>query len=154
MSIPSSVSEFLAGKRIAVAGVSRDPRQTANAIYKKLRDAGYEVVPVNPHATEVEGVPCYPDLAAIPGTIDGLMVASPPDSALALVRQCAERGVKRIWFHRLVGQGSVAADAVREARGRGMTCVAGACPFMYVAPIDPFHRCARWLLRWDRRATG
>jgi predicted CoA-binding protein len=30
-----------------VAGVSRDSRQAANAIYRKLRASGFEVVPVN-----------------------------------------------------------------------------------------------------------
>ncbi len=154
MKVPPSVSEFLAGKRIAVAGVSRDPKQTANAIYKKLRDAGYEVVPVNPQAAEIEGVRCYPDLAAIEGRLDGLVVVTPPAAALELVRQCGEREVPRIWFHRLMGAGSLSAEAVRKAREQGMTCIAGGCPFMYVPPVDPFHRCFRWLLRWDRRVAG
>jgi predicted CoA-binding protein len=151
---PPNIAEFLAGKRIAVAGVSRDSRQTANAIYRKLRDAGYEVFPVNPHAELAEGVRCYPDLAAIPGDIDGVVAVTPPGAALGLVQQCADRGVRRIWFHRLVGAGSGTAEAVSAARERGMSCIVGACPFMYVPPIDGFHRCARWLLRWDRRATG
>jgi predicted CoA-binding protein len=54
--VPESVSEFLTGKRFAVAGVSRSGKQPANAIFKKLRDSGYEVVPVNPKAVEIEGV--------------------------------------------------------------------------------------------------
>jgi hypothetical protein len=60
--IPSTVAEFLAGKRFAVAGVSRQPQQVANAIYRKLCSSGLEVIPVNPNAAEVEGVRCYPDL--------------------------------------------------------------------------------------------
>jgi predicted CoA-binding protein len=154
MRVPPSVTEFLAGKRIAVAGVSRDPRQTANAIYRKLRDSGYEVFPVNPRTDTAEGTRCYPDLAAIPGAIDGLVVVTPPGAALDLVRQCADRGVRRIWFHRLVGAGSGSAEAVSVARERGMSCIVGGCPFMYVVPVDGFHRCARWLLRWDHRVAG
>ena len=65
--LPASVSEFLAGKRFAVAGVSRQPKQAANAIYRKLRGIGLEVLPINPNAAEVEGVQCYPDLASVPG---------------------------------------------------------------------------------------
>jgi uncharacterized protein len=61
--MPSSVAEFLAGKRFAVAGVSRQPQQAANAIYRKLCNSGFEVLPVNPNATEAEGVRCYPNLA-------------------------------------------------------------------------------------------
>ena len=79
--MPSSVAEFLSGKRFAVAGVSRDPKQTANFIYRKLRGSGFEVVPVNPSTTEVEGVRCYPNLASVPGVIDGVMVVTHPRNA-------------------------------------------------------------------------
>jgi hypothetical protein len=64
--VPASIAEFLRGHRIAVAGVSRNPRETANLIFLKFKDAGYEVVPVNPKTNTAEGVTCYPDLASIP----------------------------------------------------------------------------------------
>jgi uncharacterized protein len=53
--VPAPVDEFLRGRRLAVAGVSRDTTQPANAIYRKLRDSGYDVFAINPNATEVEG---------------------------------------------------------------------------------------------------
>lgn len=144
--IPASVAEFLRGRRIAVAGVSRDSKQTANAVYRKLRSSGYQVVPLNPNAAEVEGVRCYPDVRSIPDPVDGLMVVAHPRVGLELVRQCAERGIKQVWFHRSFGQGSVSDEAVREARARGMNCIVGGCPFMYCEPVDVGHRCFRWLL--------
>ncbi len=154
MSIPANVAEFLAGKRVAVTGVSRNSRHFANAIYRKLQASGREVLPVNPRATEVEGVRCYPDVAAINGPLDGVMVASPPAASLALVRESADRGVSRIWFHRSFGAGSVSPEAVRECETRGISCIVGGCPMMYVAPVDPAHRCMRWLLRWRGRVPG
>ena len=54
-----AADEFLAQHRIAVAGVSRDAKQPANLIYRRLRDTGHEVFAVNPNAGEVEGDPCY-----------------------------------------------------------------------------------------------
>ncbi len=147
MAQPKSVAEFLSGRRIAVAGVSRDPRQTANLIYRKFRDSGIETLPVNPRATEVEGVRCYPDLREISGKVDGLMVVTPPSASLDLVRQCADAGVGRIWFHRAFGAGSVSAEGVQECKSRGISCIVGGCPLMYCPPVDPFHRCMRWLLR-------
>jgi uncharacterized protein len=154
MTMPPSVTEFLTGKRLAVAGVSRDPRQAANAIYRKLRSAGYDVVPINPNAATVEGVQCYPDPGSVPGSLDGLVVASHPQAALDLVRQCAERGVRHVWFHRSLGQGSVSPEAVRECDRRGLSCIVGGCPLMYCEPVDPFHRCMRWALRWSGRVPG
>ena len=53
--IPESVAAFLRGRRIAVAGVSRQPNQAANAVFRKLRGAGYDVFPINPKASTIEG---------------------------------------------------------------------------------------------------
>jgi predicted CoA-binding protein len=150
--IPESVAEFLMGKRIAVAGVSRDTRQVANAILRRLRHTGHEVIPVNPNATLLEGVPCYPDLASIPGTVDGLLVAAHPSVASNLVDQCSKNGIRHIWFHRGFGVGSVSDEAVREAQALGLTCLVGGCPLMYCEPVDPFHRCMRGWLHWRHRA--
>ena len=63
---PESVTTFLRGRRIAVAGVSRQTGQAANAVFRKLRTAGYEVVPINPNASEVEGARCYGAVGAVP----------------------------------------------------------------------------------------
>ena len=85
MRIPKPIAAFLEGKRFAVAGVSREGKLPANAIFRKLKAAGYDAVPVNPNAATVEGVPCYPNLAAIPGPLDGVVIAAHPDVAAGLV---------------------------------------------------------------------
>lgn len=139
--MPKAVARFLAGKRIAVAGVSREAKgHVGNAIFKKLRDAGYEVFAVNPNASEIEGERCYPALGAIAGDIDGVVIATAPDVAACLVRQCAEKGVKQVWFHRSFGQGSVSAEAITEAKTAGIEVIENGCPMMYVAPVDGAHR--------------
>ena len=145
--VPRSVSEFLSGERIAVAGVSRSSSQAANAIFRKLRDSGYETVPINPNASEVEGERCYPDLAAVPGSLDGLVVATHPTVSTDIVRQCEERGVGRVWFHRSFGAGSVSEDAVRRCETSGIDCIVGGCPLMFCEPVDVGHRCMRWWLQ-------
>ena len=150
-SVPESVAEFLRGKRIAVAGVSRESGQAANAVFRKLRASGFEALPVNPSASELEGVRCYPDLGSIPGAIDGVVVATHPDVSTELVRQCSERGISRVWFHRSFGQGSVSEAAIRECEARGIQCIVGGCPLMYCAPVDFGHRCMRWWLQRQGR---
>ena len=144
--VPESVSEFLRGKRFAVAGVSRSAGQAANAIYRRLRDCGYEVFPVNPNASEVEGVTAYPELAAIPVTIDGVVIATHPDISLDIVRQCSQHGVERVWFHRSFGGGSVSPQAVRECEARGLHYIVGGCPLMFCGQVDFGHKCMRVFL--------
>ena len=148
---PRPILQFLRGKRIAVAGVSRSPNQAANAVFNKLRDSGYDAVPINPNASELEGVRCYPDLRSIPGKIDGLVIATHPSVAVDLVRQSEETGVNRVWFHRSFGEGSVSDAAVRECEAHGIECIVGGCPLMFLQPVDIAHRCMGWwLLRRGR----
>jgi hypothetical protein len=144
--LKEAIAEFLAQERLAVAGVSRAGNLPANLIFRKLRDAGYQVFPVNPNAREVEGVPCYPDLASVPATLQGVVVATPPSAAEALVRECVALGIPRVWMHRSVGEGSVSAPAVRACRAAGIAVIPGACPMMFVEPVDLGHRCFRWVL--------
>jgi len=151
---PTPVAAFLNGKRFAVAGVSRDGKQAANAIYRKLLAAGYEVVTINPKTTEVDGATCYPDVLSVPGSLDGIVIATHPDAAVEVARQARERGVRHIWFHRSFGQGSVSDDAVLQCQDAGMNCIVGGCPLMYCEPVDLFHRCMCWWLRRTGRVPG
>ena len=144
--VPAAVAEFLAGKRFAVAGVSRSGQQPANAVFRKLRDCGFDVVAINPHAHQLEGSACYPDLASVPGVVDGLVVVTHPDVAAELVRQAGARGVRKIWFHRSFGGGSVSDAALQACAELGIRPIVGGCPLMYCQPIDVAHRCFRWWL--------
>ncbi len=145
------IADFLRGRRIAVAGVSRGATSAANPVFRKLRDSGYEVFPVNPKASRIEGVECFPDLASVPGDLDGVVIATHPDASAEVVRQAVLRKVPRVWFHRAFGRGSVSDVAVRECRSNGIPCIVGGCPLMYCGPVDFGHRCMRWWIEWRRR---
>ena len=149
--MPGSVGEFLSGKRIAVAGVSRGGDTAANGIFRKLRDCGYDVVPVNPNATQLEGVACYPDVGSVPGELDGIVIATHPGVSANVARQAIGRGVRRIWFHRSFGEGSVSPEAVDACARGGVTPIVGGCPLMYCGPVDFGHRCMRAWLGWRGR---
>lgn len=144
--IPQSVAAFLAGRPVVVAGVSREGDMPANAIFRRLRAAGCEPIPVNPNAEQLEGATCYADIGAVPGAIHGLMVVTPPAAAVGVVRAALARGVRHIWFHRSVGAGSVSHDAVDLCRAAGVEPIVGGCPLMYCAPVDLPHRVFRWWL--------
>jgi uncharacterized protein len=49
-SLREAVSDFLAQRRVAVAGVSRDGTHVANLVYRRMREKGYQVFAVNPNA--------------------------------------------------------------------------------------------------------
>lgn len=144
-SLNDAVRDFLALKRIAVAGVSHKKLQPANLIYRKLRGAGYEVFAVNPNADRLEGDTCYPDLKAIPEGVEGVVAATHPDVTEGVVKECAEAGISQVWIHRSFGKGSVSGAAVEFCRENGITVIDGGCPMMFLEP-DVAHRCMRWFL--------
>ena len=139
--IADAAEEFLRCSRIAVTGVSRDPKgEAANGIYRRLRDRGYAVVAVNPHASELEGDPAYPDLASIPGGVEAVVIATRPEQAMGTVRDAIASGVPLVWMHRAFGAGSVDAEAVRVGREAGLTVIDGGCPLMFGRASDGGHR--------------
>ncbi|MFI4935529.1 MAG: CoA-binding protein [Caulobacterales bacterium] len=146
----AKVRDFLAQKRIAVVGVSRDGarRSAASAIYRRLKGAGHEVFPVNPNLEAYEGDVCYPDLKAIPGGVDGVVVVTRPQVTDEIARQCGEAGVKRVWMHQSsASASSVSPAAVEYCRQAGISVIPGACPMMYGENVDFGHKCMRWMLK-------
>jgi hypothetical protein len=139
-------NEFLSHKRVAVTGVSRTPKSHGgNVVFNRLKDRGYEVYPVNPNAKTVEGVTAYPNLTAIPGGVDFVIIATRPEHAEATMRECADLGIKRVWMHRLAGNGSCSPEATKFGRSNGITVIEGGCPLMFGPTADGGHKVMRFI---------
>ena len=139
-----AATQFLGNKRIAVTGVSREPKDHgSNTVYKRLRDRGYDVFPVNPNADEVEGAVSFHDLKSIPGGVDAVVIATAPDKAEDTMRESAELGIKHVWMHRGPGAGSVSATATEYGRQHGITVIDGGCPLMFQPTADFGHKVMR-----------
>ena len=120
MKIDRAAQEFLATQRIAVTGVSRTPENHgSNIVYRRLRERGYDVFAVNPHAETVEGDTCYPTLADIPDGVEAVVIGTRPAHAEATVRECLDLGVTHVWMHRAFGAGSVDEAAAELGRANG-----------------------------------
>jgi len=145
--IKEAAAAFLGNKRIAVTGVSRAPKgHGSNAVYKRLRDRGYEVFAVNPNADEVEGDRCYHKLSDIPGGVDAVVIATRPETAEATIRECDDLGIKQTWMHRAFGNGSVCDEATVYGREHGITVIDGGCPLMFEPTADFAHKVMRVVL--------
>ena len=145
-SVERAIDDFLAQKRIAVAGVSREPggKHGGNIVYQRLKERGYEVFAVNPNADVVEGDRCYHDLRSIPGGVDAVVIATTPAVAPSVARECRELGISRVWMHRSFGGGSVSSDAHAYCRENGIASIAGGCPLMYGPTSDGGHRAMKF----------
>jgi predicted CoA-binding protein len=152
--IDSLVHDFLAQKRIAVVGVS-DKRETgSNACYRRFKDAGYTVYPVNPRISTFDGAACYPDLGSTPEKPDAVFILANPKVTEQIVQQCVDLGVKHVWMHCMMGtkpgvaasMTSVSQDAVQMCHDNGIAVIPGACPNQFLKP-DFGHAMMRVLWR-------
>lgn len=143
----SKAKDFLAQKNIAIAGVSRREGKTGNSIFKYMQKNGYQVYPINPNADMVEGETCYPDVKSIPADIDGVLIVTPSQATLQVVKDSVEAGIPRIWMHENAWAGSSASSVSQEAvdicRENGISVIAGGCPMMF---LEFGHKCMRWIM--------
>ncbi len=148
--LDAKVDDFLAQKRIAVAGVSRNKSHhpVGNLIYQRLKSSGHNVFAVNPNMQTFEGDRCYADLKSIPGGVDGVVIITRPEVTERIVHDCGDAGIRRVWMHQGFGKGSsVSPAAVEYCRQHDISVIAGACPMMYGPHADLGHTCMRWLLK-------
>jgi len=150
MTMQEAAQSFLSNKRIAVAGVSReaDGAHSGNAVYNRLKETGFEVFAVNPAADELEGDKSYRSLAEIPGGAEAVVIATHPDAAPAVMRDCVDLGVKHVWMHRAFGRGSFSSEAVSIGREGGVTVIPGGCPLMFEPCRDGAHKFLKTVLGW------
>lgn len=145
--INSAARKFLNLKNIAVVGVSSKGDVAAKVIYKKLKEQGYSIFAVNPSAKTVEGDTCYPSLESIPEKVEGVVIGTAPEITPSIVNDCVTLGIKNVWIHRSLGNGSYHPKAVEIAAKNGISVIPGGCPMMYSDTIDPVHMCMRWFLK-------
>ena len=135
------VDEFLTQKKIAVVGVSRKKTKFGNAIYKELKQKGYNVFPVNPNMQSFEGDICYPDLFSLPEKIDAVVINVQPAQTDKVVREVKEAGIKKVWFQ----QGSQSESAIKYCEDNEIDYVSNECILMFTQPSAFIHRAHKWV---------
>ena len=136
----ATVRDFLAQKRFAFVGVSRQPKDFSRSLFREFQMRNYVPVPVHPEAAEIEGVRCFPRITDIQPPVDAVLLMTSPNVSNALVQQCVDAGVKRIWFYRATGQGSATPAALALCDANGIASVPGECPFMFLDGAMWLHR--------------
>jgi uncharacterized protein len=133
-----TIEDFLAQKRIAMVGISREGKDFSVMLFKELRQRGYDVVPVNPQMTELWGPQCFSRVQDIQPPVDAALLMTSPSVTETVVRDCAKAGIRRVWMYRAIGRGAVSDKAVDYCREHGIAVVPGECPFMFL-PKNGYH---------------
>lgn len=85
-------------KRIALIGVSNDPKSVGGITLKNLVGGGFSgvVYPVNPKREAVLGIPCFPDVKSLPKTPDLAVIMTAAKIVPQLIRECGEAKIHGI----------------------------------------------------------
>ncbi len=140
MSSIQVIQDFLGQKRLAIVGVSREPKDFSLALFREFRKRGYDTVPVNPKAEKIDEQPCFANVQAIHPPVQAAVLMTSPAVTDTVVRDCAEAGVRWVWMYRAAGAGAVSPDAVKYCEEHGIAVIPGECPFMFFAGASWFHR--------------
>jgi predicted CoA-binding protein len=138
---------FLALPRIAVVGVSRDPRDFSRAVLRALLERGLDVVPVNPGAEELEGRRAFPRLGAVSPPAQGALLLVPSSQADAVAADAVAAGIRHLWDPRGGGPGAASPQALARCAAAGVEVVTGLCPFMVLPGTGWPHRLHGWVRR-------
>jgi predicted CoA-binding protein len=150
MSLRAQIDDFLSRKRIAVIGVSRNPADFSRSLFREFVLRGYDVVPVHPSAAEMEGKLCFTRLQNVAPPVEGALLLTAPEVTEQVVQDCAEAGITRVWMFRGGGRGAVSRQALAFCESKGMSVVAGECPFMFF----PNNGLVHGLHAFIRKITG
>jgi uncharacterized protein len=134
------IRDFLTQRRIALVGLSRNPKDFSHVVFREMSQRGYDVVPVNPAGGELENRRCFAHLQEVDPPVAGALVMTAPQETERVVRDCAEAGVRRVWMHRGGGQGAVSKEAADFCRQNAIRLVEGYCPLMFLAGTPFVHR--------------
>ena len=130
-----SIENFIQNKRVAVVGVSRNNKKFGSLAYQELKQRGYQVSAVNPAMTEASGDPCYPNLLALQGKVDGVVVCVPSTQGEQVLREAAQASIKNVWLQ----AGSESAGLVNLGHELNLNLITGKCILMYATPVTGFH---------------
>ncbi|HSE93926.1 MAG TPA: acetate--CoA ligase family protein [Methylomirabilota bacterium] len=90
------LAPFFEPATVAVVGASRDPAKVGGSVLANLTAAGFSgrVVPVNPRADRVQGLPTVASVRAIDGDVDLAVVVVPAADVLGVLKDCVAKGVR------------------------------------------------------------
>jgi len=110
-------------KTIAVVGLSPKPHRPSHQVASYLMNAGYTIVPVNPGQDMILGQTCYPNLRAIPVSVDMVDIFRRPEAVLPIVEDGIAIGARCIWMQ----EGIINNEASAKAEAAGLTVIMDRC---------------------------
>ncbi|MBI2680687.1 MAG: CoA-binding protein [Candidatus Solibacter usitatus] len=108
---------------IAVVGLSSKRYRPSYGVAEYMQRAGYRIIPVNPHETEVLGEKCYATLEDVPVPVDMVDIFRRSEFVPDIVAAAIRIGARSIWMQ----EGVIHEQAAQTARDAGLAVVMDRC---------------------------
>jgi predicted CoA-binding protein len=141
----AQIQNFISGRRIAIVGASRsnDKYRFGNMAATELQRRGYEIFLVHPQAQTINDQATYPNLAALKGRVDGVLVSVQAAKGADVLREAAAAGLHNVWLQ----QGGESPELIKLGEELHLNLVTGKCILMYALPVRGFHVIHRFVAR-------
>ncbi len=121
MTLQEKIDQFFDGASHAVVGASRSRVKYGNKVLRAYLQNELPVFPINPRASEVEGLESFRNLESLPNLVHGVSIITPPDISEDVVDEAARLGIKNVWLQ----PGAESDEALERAEKAGMNIIAG-----------------------------
>ncbi|MBK1645195.1 CoA-binding protein [Thiocapsa imhoffii] len=142
----SNHETFFALDRFAVVGRSQ-VKPFPLLSYRRLKALGKTVHAIDPSTDRIDGDPAYPDLAALPGPVEGLIIETPKAEVHDWVSAAAALGIRDVWVH----QRHETPEALAVAETHGINLRTGSCAVMYLDPGVSVHGLHKLIMKLTGR---
>jgi len=143
MTTLNEIQQFLAPKKIAIAGVSRNPKKFGGSVFRELKEKGFELFPINQNADEIQGIKCYKSVSDLPEDVKHLFIVTPKASTADVAGEAISKGMNMIWIQ----QYSDTPEAVEAIQQAGIPLIHKKCILMFADPVKGPHNFHRFLVK-------
>jgi uncharacterized protein len=139
----NEIQRFLAPKKLAVAGASRDPKKFGGTVIKNLKERGFELFPVNPNAKEIQSLKCYKTVSDLPADVKHLLILTPKEKTLETANLAAQNKMEMVWIQQM----SETPEAIAVLEDAGIPIIQKKCIYMFAEPVNGPHSFHRFLVK-------
>jgi hypothetical protein len=136
----NDIQKFLEPRKMAIAGASRNMKKFGGSVFKELLENGFELYPVNPNASEIQGFKCYKSVEDLPADVQHLYIVTPNYETELVANAAIRKGIKMIWIQ----QKSESDKAIKTIMEAGIPLIYNKCIMMFASPVKGFHRFHRF----------
>jgi predicted CoA-binding protein len=139
----NQINSFLAPRKIAVAGASRNTKKFGGYVFSELKLKGFQLYPVNPNAEEIQGIKCYKTVAELPDDVTHLLIVTPKTETASVAQAAVKKGIKMVWIQQ-TSETTEALDSLEKAQ---IPVIFKKCIMMFAGPVKGGHAVHKFFVR-------